>query len=592
MSDPKRRCVQTSRDPEVWMQWFNEISSGEESPLDEEDSDEKEEDVCVESDHHETESEQEIPEVDQDEPDWEEETDEGEADIFYWGKDKVTKWKKGRSNTQVRTRSQNIIKLLPGTKGSARNARSETDCLKLFINDTVIRIITISTNIYIMKVKSKFQRFRDARQTDEREITAFIGILILIGTLRSSRKNLKNIWDNSKGSGVEACYLAMSEKRFRFLIRCLRFDDIRTRDERKEIDKLAPIRELFETFLVNFQNNFIASEYLTVDEQLLAFRGRCGFKQFIPSKPAKYGIKTFALCDSKTSYTFNLETYVGTQPEGPYKLSNSSEDIVIRLVNPVAGTNRNITGDNWFTSLSLVKKLLQEKKLTYIGTMRKNKREIPPQFLPNKNRPEKSSLFGFQKDCTMVSYCPKKNRSVILLSSMHFDDAIDEETGDDKKPVIIADYNHTKIDVDLVDQLCQKYNVARNTRRWPTVVFYNLINISGINALCVYKANHPPQKRIARSDFLQSCAWDLIRPQIEFRSTIPSLPVDMRRRARATLNVREVSPSPSNQPKTTVGRCHICPRQRDKSTRKICSQCRRFACKQHMSDTCTACLKE
>ncbi|CAH1983338.1 unnamed protein product [Acanthoscelides obtectus] len=154
MSDPKRRCVQTSRDPEVWMQWFNEISSGEESPLDEEDSDEKEEDVCVESDHHETESEQEIPEVDQDEPDWEEETDEGEADTFYWGKDKVTKWKKGRSNTQVRTRSQNIIKLLPGTKGSARNARSETDCLKLFINDTVIRIITISTNIYIMKVKN------------------------------------------------------------------------------------------------------------------------------------------------------------------------------------------------------------------------------------------------------------------------------------------------------------------------------------------------------------------------------------------------------------------------------------------------------
>ncbi|CAH2009331.1 unnamed protein product [Acanthoscelides obtectus] len=148
MSDPKRRCVQTSRDPEVWMQWFNEISSGEESPLDEEDSDEKEEDVCVESDHHETESEQEIPEVDQDEPDWEEETDEGEADTFYWRKDKVTKWKKGRSNTQVRTRSQNIIKLLPGTKGSARNARSETDCLKLFINDTVIRIITISTNIY------------------------------------------------------------------------------------------------------------------------------------------------------------------------------------------------------------------------------------------------------------------------------------------------------------------------------------------------------------------------------------------------------------------------------------------------------------
>lgn len=412
MSDPKRSRLEKSSDPEVWLKWFNEISSGEESPLDEVESDETEEDMDVESYHHDTESEQEISEIDEHaserESNSEEETHEEGPEKFYWGKDKITKWKKDRPNTQVRTRSQNIIKLFPGTKGNARNVRSEIDCLKLFINDTVIEIITVSTNIYIDKIKNNFQRFRDARRADKREIAAFVGILIFIGTFRSSRKNLRQIWDNSKGSGIEACYLAMSEKRFRFLIRCLRFDDVRTRDERRKIDNLAPIRELFETFLVNYQNNFIASEYLTVDEQLLAFRGRCKFKQYIPSKPAKYGIKTFALVDAKTSYTFNLETYVGTQPEGPYKLSNSAEDIVLRLVYPVAGTNRNITGDNWFTSLSLSNKLLQEKKLTYIGTMRKNKREIPPQFLPNKNRQEKSSLFGFQEHCTMVSYCPKK----------------------------------------------------------------------------------------------------------------------------------------------------------------------------------------
>jgi hypothetical protein len=202
-----------------------------------------------------------------------------------WEK-KRTKWKKDRPNNQVRTRSLNIIKLLPGTKGEARNVRSEIECLKLFINDTVLGIITVSTNIYIDQIRHKFERCRDARQTNKKEI-------------------------------------AMSENRFRFLIRCLRFDDVRTRAERRELEKLAPIRELFENFLANFQNHFIASEYLTVDEQLLAFRGRCAFKQYIPSKPAKYGIKVFALVDAKTSYTFNLEPYVGTQPEGgPYRLSN------------------------------------------------------------------------------------------------------------------------------------------------------------------------------------------------------------------------------------------------------------------------------
>ncbi|KAJ4426895.1 hypothetical protein ANN_26694 [Periplaneta americana] len=101
--------------------------------------------------------------------------------------------------------------------------------------------------------------------------------------------------DNSKGNGMEACYLTMSAKRFRFLLRCLRFDDVRTRDEHKEINKLAPVREVFEIIVNNFQRFCYASEYLTFDEQLLAFRGNCQFWLYIPSKPAKYGIKVFAL---------------------------------------------------------------------------------------------------------------------------------------------------------------------------------------------------------------------------------------------------------------------------------------------------------
>ena len=64
---------------------------------------------------------------------------------------------------------------------------------------------------------------------------------------------------------------------------------------------------------------------------LAAFRGRCGFRQYIPSKPDKYGIKFFALVDAKSFFTSNLEVYVGTQPDGPYKVSNSPGDVVERL---------------------------------------------------------------------------------------------------------------------------------------------------------------------------------------------------------------------------------------------------------------------
>lgn len=121
--------------------------------------------------------------------------------------------------------------------------------------------------------------------------------------------------------------------------------------------------------------------------------------------------------------------------------------------------------------------------------MRRNKTCIPKQFVDTKNRPINSSLFGFHKDCTLTSYVPKKNKVVLAVSTLHHDSDIDLTTGDKKKPYIITFYNETKCGVDRLDQMCSLYNIARNSRRWPLTIFYNLLNICGINAMNVYSAN-------------------------------------------------------------------------------------------------------
>lgn len=41
---------------------------------------------------------------------------------------------------------------------------------------------------------------------------------------------------------------------------------------------------------------------MTLDEKLEPFRGRRPFRQFIKSKPAKYGLKVFAPVDAKMVY--------------------------------------------------------------------------------------------------------------------------------------------------------------------------------------------------------------------------------------------------------------------------------------------------
>ena len=54
--------------------------------------------------------------------------------------------------------------------------------------------------------------------------------------------------------------------------------------------------------------------HMTVDEQLVCFRGKCPFRQYIPSKPDKYGIKLWAICEVNTSYAWKMQVYTGKDP--------------------------------------------------------------------------------------------------------------------------------------------------------------------------------------------------------------------------------------------------------------------------------------
>lgn len=70
----------------------------------------------------------------------------------------------------------------------------------------------------------------------------------------------------------------------------------------------------------------------------------------------------FALVDSVNYYTSNLEIYAGKQPEGPFSFDNSTKTISMRLIQSIFNTGRNVTMDNWFTSVNLGDDLIKKKK--------------------------------------------------------------------------------------------------------------------------------------------------------------------------------------------------------------------------------------
>ncbi|KAJ8964144.1 hypothetical protein NQ314_005096 [Rhamnusium bicolor] len=296
-------------------------------------------------------------------------------------------------------------------------------------------------------------------------------LLYLGGVLRSSHLRVSDLWETD-GTGVEAFRLTMSLKRFKFLLRCLRFDDIRDRTEREALDNLAAVRKMFDEFVARCKINYVVGYTVTIDEMLEGFRGRCGFRQYIKSNPARYGLKILSMADSENYYTVNMEVY--KQPDGLYVVDNSAFSVVKRLITLIALSGRNVTTDNWFSSIPLASYLL-EQKLTTIGTIRKNNKELPEEFVVSKDHEQYSSLFGFQKNATIVSYVPKKGKVITLLSTYHHTNEIDEKTGEKYKPKIITFYNDTKCGVYKVDEMKGTYSVSRKSARWSLTFPYLIL---------------------------------------------------------------------------------------------------------------------
>ncbi|KAF2896072.1 hypothetical protein ILUMI_10103 [Ignelater luminosus] len=55
--------------------------------------------------------------------------------------------------------------------------------------------------------------------------------------------------------------------------------------------------------------------------------------------------------------------YAGTQPEGPFCVNNKLPDVVKRMAEPLFGSGRNITADNWFSDFNLIHELTTKKLL-------------------------------------------------------------------------------------------------------------------------------------------------------------------------------------------------------------------------------------
>ncbi|XP_025420761.1 piggyBac transposable element-derived protein 4-like [Sipha flava] len=125
-------------------------------------------------------------------------------------------------------------------------------------------------------------------------------------------------------------------------------------------------------------------------------KGRLHFRQYIPSKRHRYGVKLFKVC-GVNGFTYKIIIYEGNQSIAGQALG---ETIVLSLCEKYLDNARTIVTDNFYTSVPLAKKLLS-KKTHLVGTLRKNRRYLQKKVTTQKLK--KGEIIGQEnKDGVVV----------------------------------------------------------------------------------------------------------------------------------------------------------------------------------------------
>ena len=141
----------------------------------------------------------------------------------------------------------------------------------------------------------------------------------------------------------------------------------------------SKVEPFVESLIKEFQAAFYPFQCISIDEMCIGWKGRFMYKMYNPSKPSKYHMKTFGLCNSATGYVFNLLIYFRKETSYDPSLDVNSESAIkvfTTLMKPLS-KGHHVFADRYYTTYNLLQHLLKEHHY-YTGTVQVNRKFFPP----------------------------------------------------------------------------------------------------------------------------------------------------------------------------------------------------------------------
>ena len=232
-------------------------------------------------------------------------------------------------------------------------------------------------------------------------------------------------------------------------------------------------------------------------------------------KLGNYGFLFRVLVDAQNRYASRIIPCATLPINNPEKKGNIHE-LVMEISKDVLKSWRNITGERLYFVIDAMEELYQNKT-TYVRTiMPKKKMVFQLLWKPLKNEKSYPQNLRGRTIVQILSYCPKPNKNVLLVSTAHSEPDFCEALYN--KPVVIDFYDSQGCGVGIVNQMLCDYTCQPTCGSWVLVVLTFILDLAAVNARTILKYNKAnyDETRV----FLRISATSLIIPYIKKRAKV------------------------------------------------------------------------
>ncbi|XP_033758852.1 piggyBac transposable element-derived protein 4-like [Pecten maximus] len=300
----------------------------------------------------------------------------------------------------------------------------------------------------------------------------------MMGVRRLPR--LSNYWSTDVRFSDPYISSILTKGRFLQLNKYIHLRDTSNMPDRNDpgYDPLFKVRTMIDMIVPKLKENYIPGQKLSIDEEMIGFKGQVHFKQYMSAKSRKCGIKVWQICDVDTAYCCNFQIYSGKKhgADGKHGLGY---DVVWSLSEPYHNQNRHLYFDRFFSSVTLAEHL--ERVNTYVcGTIMSNREGIPDDVKKAKLK-TRGELVQMQKGNLLATAFKDKKTQITFLSTS------EQPHMNVNKPHVNVSYDMYMGSVDRFHQMESYYPVGRPGNKWWRYVMWYIVNLAVVNAWILYK---------------------------------------------------------------------------------------------------------